>query len=134
MSTVRTCCTPKDGWALVSHFLGNLLLVISSQCEVIETLNLEEGSDERYWLERVIDDAQAKLVGSLYMITRRMRNHGHDDDAAKIQQLVDMVAAEDLTNPDSRAAIHAKHKESDSESRNFEAELAKLRAEHAKSD
>ena len=128
MSTVRTCTTPKDGWALYSHFLGNLLLVIQMQGE--DRGGEDEDSKDRR--ERVIHDAWAQLAGNLYMIMRRMKLSGHDDDAAKMQQIVDMVVEQNLTDPEVCKAIHAKHDELDASHREFKAELAKLKAEHAR--
>ena len=128
MSTVRTCTTPKDGWALYSHFLGNLLLVIQIQGED----RGEEDEDSKDRRERVIYDAWAQLAGNLYMIMRRMKLSGHDDDAAKMQQIIDMVVEQDLTDSEVCKAIHAKHDELDASHREFKAELAKLKAEHAR--
>ena len=125
MSTVRTCTTPKDGWALYSHFLGNLLLVIQMQGE-------DRGEEDEDRRERVIHDAWAQLAGNLYMIMRRMKLNGDDDDAAKMQQIVDMVVEQNLTDPEVCKAIHAKHDELDASHREFKAELAKLKAEHAR--
>ena len=128
MSTVRTCTTPKDGWALYSHFLGNLLLVIQIQGED----RGEEDEDSKDRRERVIYDAWAQLAGNLYMIMRRMKLGGHDDEAAKMQQIIDMVVEQDLTDSEVCKAIHAKHDELDASHREFKAELAKLKAEHAR--
>jgi len=127
MSTVRTCTTSKDGWALYSHFLGNLLLVIQMQGED----RGEEDEDSKDKRGRVIYDAWAQLAGNLYMIMRRMRLSGHDDDAAKMQQIIDMVVEQDLTDPEVCKAIHARHNELDANYREFKAKLAKLKAEHA---
>ena len=122
MSTVRTCTTPKDGWALYGHFLGNLLQLISMQGELVK------GEEER---QRVIDNAWAQLAGNLYMIMRRMKLNGHDDTAAKMQQIVDMVVGYDLTDPKVREAIHAKHRELDPGVGEFEEAMKQARAEHA---
>lgn len=127
MSTVRTCTTPKDGWALYSHFLSNLLLVIQMQRED----RGEEDEDSKDKRERVIHDAWAQLAGNLYMIMRRMKLSGHNDDAAKMQQIVDMVVEQDLTDPEVCRAIHAKHNELDASHREFKEALARLKAEHA---
>src|SRR3989338_5567429 len=123
MSTVRTCTTPKDGWALYSHFLGNLLLVIQ----------LHEDAKGRGVVvsneERIIYDTWAQLVGNLYMVMWRMKLNGHEDTAAKMQQIVDMVVEQDLTNREVRKAIHGKHRELDIGVQEFEDEGKRLLAE-----
>ena len=100
MSTARTCTTTEDGWALFHHFLGNQLLVITMQCWEVN----EEG-------QKVIDDARAQLVGNLYMIMRRMSINGHEGASVKMQQILNMVVEQDLTNQEVRKAIHAKEAE-----------------------
>lgn len=129
MSTTRTCTAPEDGWALYSHFLGNNLLAIRLQQERKDEETDEESSAKR---ERVISDAWSKLVGNLYMIMRRMLANGHQDDAARMQQIIDMTVELDLTDPATHDTIHNKQKELDTRQSNFEAELAKLRALHEK--
>jgi len=129
MSTARTCTTSKDGWALYSHFLGNLLLLIRMQGWDHDGEESEEKKDKR---ERIISDAWAQLTGHLYMIMRRMQANGHQEDAAKMQQLVDMTVELDLTDPAVCDAIHAKHKELYVPKSQFEATVERLRAEHAK--
>ncbi|MBU3901111.1 hypothetical protein KJ590_02410 [Patescibacteria group bacterium] len=129
MSTARTCTTPKDGWALYHHFLGNNLLVIASQGWDREE---EENEDRKNKRERVIADTWAELVGNLYMIMRRMQANGHNEDAAKMQQIVDMTVELDLTDQAVRDAIHAKHRELYVPASQFEASIERLRAEHAK--
>lgn len=108
MSTARTCTTPEDGWALYHHFLANLLLVIRMQGQ---DHHKEENEQEKYKLERGISDNWAKLIGHLYMIMRRMQTFGYSEDAAKMQQIVDMTIELDLTDPEVCKAIHAKHEE-----------------------
>jgi len=128
MSTARTCTTPKDGWALYHHFLGNLLLVIRMQgWNEEEKEDSEEKKDKR---ERVIGEAWAQLVGNLYMIMRRMKLNGHDDEAAKMQQIVDMVVEQDLTDQEVCDAIHAKEAELWTPHKHFSEEVERLRAEH----
>lgn len=129
MSTARTCTTPKDGWALYHHFLGNLLLVIRMQGEDYQKEESEENRDKR---ERIISDTWAELTGHLYMIMRRMQANGHLEDAAKMQQLVDMTVELDLTDPAVCEAIHAKNEELYIPAREFKEIVERLRAEHAK--
>lgn len=129
MSTAFTCTTPEDGWALYSHFLGNNLLTIRMYQESKDEEKDEESSAKR---ERVISDAWSKLVGNLYIIMRRMRANGHDEEAAKMKQIVDMTVELDLTDPATHDTIREKHKELNNRQSNFEAKLAKLRAMHAK--
>ena len=57
MSTVDTCTTPEeDGWGLVHHFLGNILLTLFYRLVV--------GDKELGW-ESVVADRKAKLVSHL---------------------------------------------------------------------
>ena len=128
MSTSRTCTTPKDGWALYHHFLGNLLLVIRMQVWDHE----EESEEKKDKRERIISDAWAELTGHLYMIMRRMQANGHLEDAAKMQQLVDMVVELDLTDPAVIEAIHAKHRELYAPANDFATTVERLRAERVK--
>jgi len=128
MSTARTCTTPEDGWALYSHFLGNLLLVIASQ-GWREERGEEETEDQKDKREKVIGNAWAQLVGNLYMIMRRMKLNGHDDVAAQMQEIVDMVVEQDLTDPAVREAIHARRLELNVTQREFEKVLKQLQDE-----
>jgi hypothetical protein len=106
--TVHTCTTPKEGWSLCSQFLGDLLLIIEMQGSRYKVEKDEAGKNKR---KRVIDDMQAQLVGSLYMIRRRMKLYAYNDEATKMQQIIDMVIEQDLTDPEVCKAIHAKHTE-----------------------
>ena len=130
MSTMRTCTTPEEGWGLYSHFLGNLLLSIQMQGP--NWVKGEETATEKDRRDRAVSDSWAKLAGSLYMIMRRMKLNGHDDVAAKMQQIVDMVVEQDLTDPEVCEAIHAKHKELNVQSQDFDTQLAALRAERTR--
>jgi hypothetical protein len=108
MSTVRMCTTPEEGWGLYSHFLGNLLLVIrASQWDD----DKDKNEDEQNLRDRTISDAWSKLVGSLYMIMRRMKVNGYEEDASKMQQIIDMTVELDLTNPETHQSIHDKYEE-----------------------
>jgi hypothetical protein len=129
MSTARTCTTPEDGWALYSHFLGNYLLLINMQGEGWSDRNKDEANKDKR--ERIIEDSWLKLAGALYMIMRRMKLNGHDDVAAQMQQIVDMVVEQDVTDPAVRKAIHAKADEFNAGRREFKAELERLRTERA---
>lgn len=124
MFTARVASTPKDGWALYSHFLGNLLLLIQLQVEKMKGEGVVVSNEER-----IIYDTWAQLTGNLYMVMRRMKFNGHEDTAAKMQEIIDMVVEQDLTNPKVCQAIHAKHRELDPGQREFEAEVARLLAE-----
>lgn len=117
----------KEGWAAVSHFLGNLLLLIGMQ----NWLSTDNES-ERKRKEIIVFETQAQLAGHLYVIIQQMKFSGHDGEAAKIQQILDMVVEQDLANPDVRKAINAKELELSIYTQTFEAELAKLKAEHSK--
>jgi len=128
MSTARTCTTPKDGWALYHHFLGNLLLAIRMQgWDREEGEESEEKKDKR---EKIIGEAWAQLVGNLYMIMRRMKLNGHDEDASKMQQIIDMTVEQDLTLQEVCDAIHSKENELWTPHQDFIVEVERLRAEH----
>jgi hypothetical protein len=122
MSTVFTCTTPDEGWALFSHFLGNKLLSIR-MCQERKK-NDKEVIVER---DKIISNTWCELVGSLYLIMRRMQTYGYNDDAAKMQQIIDMTTELDLTDPATHDKIHDKHKELDKRVSEFDEALAKLR-------
>lgn len=125
MATVRDCTTPEEGWSLYSHFIGNLLLVVSVNSEILK----KETGNQKNMRERVIYSAWAELVGNLYMVMCRVRKNGHDEEADKMQQIVDMVVEEDLTNPEVVKRVNARHFELNTGLRKFTEELEKLRAE-----
>ena len=129
MSTFRTCTTPKDGWALVHHFLGNFLGLIPLKSADEKN---EPDEEKKYKYTRAIDDIWAELLGKLYMIMRRMISNTHLEDAAKMQQIVDMIVEGNLADPEVCKAIHAKEDELNPLMAEFNTTLARLRAEHAK--
>ncbi|MDP1690291.1 MAG: hypothetical protein Q8L52_03785 [bacterium] len=121
MSTALTCTDPKDAWALVSHFLGNLLQAIGLNSEI-------EGIADPDKRKNVIHSIHLKLIGSLYALVRSMNKCGQAEEAAKIQQVLDMVVEGDLTKIDVRNAIFDKHKELDPQVNLFKESLARLKA------
>ncbi|MBI5622005.1 hypothetical protein HY933_04040 [Candidatus Falkowbacteria bacterium] len=127
MATARTCTTPEQGWALYSHFLGNCLAVFQMQ----QPSGDEENEERRDRREHTISSTWAYLTGNLYMVMRRMQLHGHEDTAAKMQQIIDMVVEQDLTDPAVCGAIEAKHRELDPGEQAFSDILARLEAERA---
>lgn len=129
MSTVYTCTEPKEAWGLVSHFLGNQLLVISLSCEAREKLPDDKVVREEN--EARISRSRAQLIGSLYMLIRNMDAYGHHDDAAKIQQILDMVTDQDVNKTEVREAIHDKNRELNAGKREFDAVMAQLRTKGA---
>ena len=126
MTTVRTCTEPKDAWGLVSHFLGNNLLVVSGACEMAKE---DASSIEK--AETMISNVRANLAGNLYMLVRRMNSCGHANDASKIQQILDMVTDQDIANAEVRQAIHDKNREFNAGKREFEAAMEELRTKGA---
>jgi len=124
MTTVYTFETPKDAWSLVSHFLGNDLLAIGMATEVLGKL-LHEQKEKT---ERIISDSRAHLIGNLYVIIRRMNAYGYHDDASKIQQILDMVTDQDVTNEQVRHAIHEKNRELNAQKHEFDMAMANIRA------
>ena len=129
MATVRTCITPEDGWGLVGHFLGNKLAAIALQQELKDEEADEETLTKR---DRVISDAWAKLVGSLYMIMRRMLAHGHQEDAAKMQQIIDMTVELDLADPETHKLIYQKNAEFYNRLQGFKDAVTELEKKYGK--
>lgn len=126
MATIYTCTEPKDAWSLVSHFLANNLLVISGACDASEiAVNFQDVTEAK------INRSRSELIGSLYMLIRRMDAHGYHDEAGKIQQILDMVTDQDVTTAEVRKAIHAKNCEFNAGKREFDATIAELRAKGA---
>jgi hypothetical protein len=115
MSTALTCTNPEEGWSLYSHFLGNCLLAIRG----IVKRNDEEGKKEE--TEQNISKNRAILVGNLYMIMDRMKICGYDEDAVKMQFIIDMVVRKDLTDLGVHEAIHNKFEELNSAKGDFRA-------------
>ncbi|MBD3359161.1 MAG: hypothetical protein GF365_00410 [Candidatus Buchananbacteria bacterium] len=112
MATAFNCKTPKDGWSLYSHFLGNCLVSISFQVNSKNEQNNDEAQKEKS--ERIISDSWLKLIGALYMIKDRIENFGHSEEALKMQQIIDMVVNSDLTDLSTHDAILVKQKELES--------------------
>ena len=115
MSTVDTCTTPEDGWGLVHHFLGNILL----------TVRLVVGDKEPGW-ESVVADRKAKLVSHLEKIAKRMSNYGHIKDSENIGEICRMVKEYDLTDPANIDVIHAKNLEYITAARAMKAKVQEL--------
>jgi len=109
MATAFDCTEPKDAWRLVSHFLGNLLLVISMKSEAEES----KSEDERGRRETERGRTHAQLIGLLYLLVLRMKESGHQDTSSKVQQILDMVVAVDTNDKNALQAIHHKHEELD---------------------
>jgi pyruvate-formate lyase-activating enzyme len=131
MATVFTVETPKDAWGLVSHFLGTYLTPIpwyGGQMPEHHRLVEETGVEE---CERIILNNRTKLVGAMHMIARNLDRSGHVDDATKVQQLLEMIATQNVTDPTVVEAIFAKHEEFDPSRREFREALDRLNAEHA---
>ena len=110
MSTTRTCTTPLSGWVRYCSFLDNHLQVVRMQGSGQSESNTDQVGDEaaKQKREQIIDDSWLKVTGGLYMIMRRMKRHGHADAAAEMQQIVDMVVEQDLTDPNVCSEIHTK--------------------------
>ena len=131
MANIFTVKTPEDGWSLVSHYLDNYLTVITwyGDKTVKGRDNLKEQGAEK--CERVVFDKHTKLVGAMHMIIWNLNKHGHADEADKVQQLLDMIIEQDVTDPAVAEAIHAKHSKLDAGKGEFEVVLKQMRAERA---
>jgi hypothetical protein len=129
MATIFSVQTPKEGWGLVSHYLGNYLLVTQWHGDKTDTGrdNIKELGAEK--CERIVFDNHTKLIGAMHMIVRNLNKHGHAEEASKVQQILDMIIEQDVTNPVVAKAIHAKHEELDSGKGEFRAALEQMRAE-----
>jgi|SRR3989344_3068930 len=99
MSTVDTCTTPEEGWGLVHHFLGNILLVV----------RMVVNERQNGW-ESVIADSKAKLVSHLEKIARRMDESGNSKDGEKIGEICRIVKESDLANLANIDIVRAKTK------------------------
>ena len=80
---------------------------------------------------RIVFDNHTKLVGAFHMMVRNLNKHDHADEAAKVQQILDMIIEQDVTDPVVAKAIQAKHEELDKGKGEFKAALEKMRAERA---
>ena len=101
MVTMHTCATPEDGWALCSHFIGNLFLAIEWATEEV----VEEDEVNKKKQAKTINDIWAKLVGSLYMVVHRMESNYHYNDAIRMRLILDMVVELGVAESEARAAI-----------------------------
>jgi hypothetical protein len=112
-STVETFLTPEDGWALVTHFLGNILLGIRLVAE----------KKENGW-EDVVNKRKKELSEKLGKICWRMIDLNHIEDAEKINQILNMVYKADFTDPSAVGAtadaIYAKNLELNSNARKMD--------------
>ena len=124
MPTIYEIEEPKDAWGMVSHFLGNDLMVIQFAVENHADQNTDQQAN-------VISHARRGCIGGLYVLVCKMRQHGHEDDASKIQEILNMVVEKDVADPDVRQAIHDKHHELNAQARQFAAALRNTAAEHA---
>lgn len=115
MSTVDTCTTPEEGWGLVHHFLGNILLAV----------RFAVNDKETGW-ESVVAERKAKLVSHLEKIVKRMSDHGHAKDGEKIGEICRMVKEYDLTEPANIDIIHAKNLEYSAAARAMKAKAQEL--------
>lgn len=116
MATVQTCQTPKEAWALVSHYLGNLLTSIGSS----SVSRSVENEGERNRREDKILRMRSQLIGCLYELACRMNLAGCRQEEADISELLRMVMTQDLNNKDIRWAIIVRHHEMDPTQREFD--------------
>ena len=97
MSTVDTCTTPEDGWGLVHHFLGNILL----------TVRLVVGDKEPDGNQLLPIERQ-----NWFRILRKSRKECPTTDILKTArisgEICRMVKEYDLTDPANIDVIHAK--------------------------
>src|SRR3990167_11358638 len=112
MPTIYEIEEPKDAWGMVSHFLGNDLMVIQFAVENHADQNTDQQAN-------VISHARRGCIGGLYVLVCKMRQHGHEDDAAKIQEILDMAVEMDVTDANVHRAIHDKHHELSKHAREF---------------
>lgn len=90
MFATRGRITSLEGWSLFGYFLQDYLAILTQR---------------RIGEERSIDDIWAHLVGRLY-ITKFRTDFHDDDDAARMQKIIDMVVEQDITDPNVREEIH----------------------------
>lgn len=100
MATIDNFTDPKEGWSLISHYIGNSFLHIRL---IVEAKGWDWQAEVYY--EKVL------LTGCLKKIVARMTEYGHTEEAAKMDQLRKMVEDGDLTNSEVTDTIINKEKE-----------------------
>lgn len=115
MATIDDFTTSEDGWALVSHFLGNRLSPIRA---VIQT-------KPKDWLELISHEKQA-LYEKIQKIAQRMGTIGLTADSQKIAEIAKMIQDGDLTISANIDAIFAKHQEFNHGTRDMRNKLKEL--------
>src|ERR1051326_6744923 len=99
-----TISTPKDAWNRVNDRVVNIL----GACEII-TSDRNRKENENW--ESEVGEIKLELIGYLYVLVVLMKNSGHPDVAAQIQEILDLVVPADLTDRDVRTIIWDKHNE-----------------------
>lgn len=115
MATIDNFTTAEEGWGLVGHFLGNILLVVRMAV-----------SDKQDGWESVVAQNKLKLAERLKRIAQRMADNGYLDDSAKINDILRMVEEGDLTDSAIIDAIHAENLEYNVGAQAIEAKVREL--------
>lgn len=115
MATVDTCTKPEEGWALISYFLGNIMVPIR-----FALTKKNEG-----WQAEVAQQ-RAKLLARLKKIVARMNENGHGEEAAKMNQICVLVEGSDLNDSAAIEAVFEKEKEISPTSRGMDEALKRL--------
>ena len=115
MATFDTCTKPEEGWSLIGHFLGNILKPIQ-----LTVTDKKEG-----WQAEVAR-LRMELLERLQKIVTRMKEHGHAEEAEKMNQVCAMVEGNDLNSLDAIQAVFAKEKEISPTSRAMDEVLKRL--------
>jgi len=135
MIGVQTCTATRDGWQLYNYLLSDRLAHISAHStssREIWTPDTAHDPVENLRCEQVIQNTQAVLVGTLYMIMKRMEINGHVEDTIKMRWLIEMVAGMHITDPrlsEDIRAIEAKHDKLNPFKSEFDQEYMELTAD-----
>ena len=78
--------TLREGWVLLYLLLDRKV----SEINFLKNVATKTDNDKR------IASLHVQLIGSIYIIIRRMKEEGHTEDAAKMQEILDMVEILDV--------------------------------------
>ena len=116
MATVNDCTEPEEGWSLINHFLGNILLAI----------RFVVNGKQKGW-QATVAEMRTKFLGHLNTIVFRMNLNGHGEDAAKMRQICALVEDSDLNDLVSIQAIFDKNDELSPNGKRMKETLEQLR-------
>ena len=93
---------PEDAKRVLGPLCQKYLGVISNNSHVrLETI----GAHQSGAADRDIEMARMAIIGHVWVIAYRLREHGHADDADQLDGIFTLLADKDVTDPDVRNAI-----------------------------